>query len=199
VWAVLAFVTNFIPNIGFVIGVIPPAIIALLDGGPGLMLAVIVTYSVVNFLIQSIIQPRVVGDAVGLTALFTFMSLVFWTWVVGPLGALLAVPLSLLARALLVETDPRSRWALPLIAGKQSRPRSRSNPRKNRLERVRNEAQSRTVRQKVVTTAPKCQLLNHMSRTVQPAGTVAAHLSLTLTCATTDLRPVCVDSGSPAM
>jgi predicted PurR-regulated permease PerM len=142
VWAVLAFVTNFIPNIGFVIGVIPPAIIALLDGGPGLMLAVIVTYSVVNFLIQSIIQPRVVGDAVGLTALFTFMSLVFWTWVVGPLGALLAVPLSLLARALLVETDPRSRWALPLIAGKQSRPRSRSNPRKNRLERVRNEAQS---------------------------------------------------------
>jgi hypothetical protein len=49
------------------------------------------------------------------------------------------------------------------------------------------------------TTAPKCQLLNHMSRTVQPAGTVAAHLSLTLTCATTDLRPVCVDSGSPAM
>ena len=56
VWAVLAFVTNFIPNIGFVISeVIPPALIALLDGGPGLMLAVIVTYSVINFLIQSVI------------------------------------------------------------------------------------------------------------------------------------------------
>jgi predicted PurR-regulated permease PerM len=118
VWAVLAFVTNFIPNIGFIIGVIPPAIIALLDGGPGLMIAVIVTYSVINFLIQSVIQPRVVGDAVGLTALFTFMSLVFWTWLIGPLGALLAVPLTLLIRALLVETNPRLRWALPLIAGK---------------------------------------------------------------------------------
>jgi AI-2 transport protein TqsA len=118
VWAVLAFVTNFIPNIGFIIGVIPPAIIALLHGGPGLMIAVIVTYSVVNFLIQSVIQPRVVGDAVGLTALFTFMSLVFWTWLIGPLGALLAVPLTLLTRALLVETNPRLRWALPLIAGK---------------------------------------------------------------------------------
>jgi AI-2 transport protein TqsA len=118
VWAVLAFVTNFIPNIGFIIGVIPPAIIALLDGGPGLMIAVIVTYSVINFLIQSVIQPRVVGDAVGLTALFTFMSLVFWTWLIGPLGALLAVPLTLLTRALLVETNPRLRWALPLIAGK---------------------------------------------------------------------------------
>jgi AI-2 transport protein TqsA len=130
VWAVLAFVTNFIPNIGFVIGVIPPAIIALLDGGPGLMLAVIVTYSVVNFFIQSVIQPRVVGDAVGLTALFTFMSLVFWTWVIGPLGALLAVPLSLLARALLVETDPRSRWALPLIAGKAEPTEKPEQPQK---------------------------------------------------------------------
>ena len=67
VWAVLAFVTNFIPNIGFIIGVIPPALIALLDGGPGLMIAVIVVYSVINFLIQSVIQPRVVGDEVGLT------------------------------------------------------------------------------------------------------------------------------------
>jgi len=118
VWAVLAFVTNFIPNIGFIIGVIPPAIIALLEGGPGLMIAVIVTYSVINFLIQSVIQPRVVGDAVGLTALFTFMSLVFWTWLIGPLGALLAVPRTLLARALLIETNPRLGWALPLIAGK---------------------------------------------------------------------------------
>ena len=118
VWAVLAFVTNFIPNIGFVIGLIPPAIIALLEGGPELMLAVIVLYCVVNFLIQSVIQPRVVGDAVGLTALFTFMSLVFWTWVIGPLGALLAVPLTLLARAMLIETNPRLAWALPLIAGK---------------------------------------------------------------------------------
>ena len=118
VWAVLAFVTNFIPNIGFVIGVIPPALIALLDSGPGLMVAVIVVYSVINFVIQSVIQPRVVGDAVGLTPTLTFMSLVFWTWVIGPLGALLAVPLSLLTRALLVEADPRARWALPLIAGK---------------------------------------------------------------------------------
>ena len=142
VWAVLAFVTNFIPNIGFVIGVIPPALIALLDGGPGLMIAVIVTYSVINFLIQSVIQPRVVGDTVGLTALFTFMSLVFWTWVIGPLGALLAVPLTLLARALLIETNPRLRWALPLIAGKAepTEQPSRSNPRKKRLKRVRNES-----------------------------------------------------------
>jgi predicted PurR-regulated permease PerM len=54
---------------------------------------------------------------VGLSATLTFLSLVFWTWVVGPLGAQLAVPLSLFVRALLVEADPRTRWALPLISG----------------------------------------------------------------------------------
>ncbi|WP_235734554.1 AI-2E family transporter [Nocardioides alcanivorans] len=121
VWAVLAFVTNFIPNIGFVIGVIPPALIALLDGGTGLMITVIVLYSVINFVIQSMIQPRVVGDAVGLSATLTFLSLVFWTWLVGPVGALLAVPFSLLTKALLVEADPHRHWALALIAGKPQR------------------------------------------------------------------------------
>ena len=122
VWAVLAFVTNFIPNVGFVIGVVPPALIALLDSGPGLMLTVIVLYSVINFVIQSIIQPRVVGDTVGLSATLTFLSLVFWTWVLGPVGAVLAVPLSLFVRSMLVESDEHHRWALPIIAGKAEAP-----------------------------------------------------------------------------
>ena len=117
IWGVLAFVTNFIPNIGFVIGIIPPAIIGLLEGGPSLMLTVIVLYSAVNLIIQSFIQPRYVGDAVGLSTSLTFLSLVFWTWILGPLGALLAVPMSLLARALLVEADASGRWRLPLISG----------------------------------------------------------------------------------
>jgi len=67
--------------------------------------------------IRSIIQPRVVGDAVGPSPTLTFLSLVFWTWVVGPVVALLAVPFSLLTKSLLVEADPRGQWALPLISG----------------------------------------------------------------------------------
>ena len=98
IWGVLAFVTNFIPNIGFIIGIIPPAIIALLEGGPSLMLAVIVLYCLVNLVLQSFIQPRYVGASVGLTTSLTFLSLMFWTWVLGPVGALLAVPMSLLFR-----------------------------------------------------------------------------------------------------
>lgn len=128
VWAVLAFVTNFIPNIGFVIGVIPPAIIGLLEGGPGLMLGVLAVYSVINVVIQSIIQPRYVGDAVGLTPTITMLSLVFWTWAIGPLGALLAVPLTLLMRALLIEADPGAQWVMPLISGRLSDPEPMPEP-----------------------------------------------------------------------
>ncbi|QNG21508.1 AI-2E family transporter [Rhodococcus triatomae] len=115
-WAVLSFITNYIPNIGFVIGLIPPALLALLDGGPTLMVWVIVLYSVINFVIQSIIQPKFVGDAVGITVTMTFLSLVFWSWVLGALGALLAIPLTLLVKALLLDIDPSARWAIVLIS-----------------------------------------------------------------------------------
>ncbi|MFI6428832.1 AI-2E family transporter [Rhodococcus oryzae] len=116
-WGLLSFITNYIPNIGFVIGVIPPALIALLEGGPTLMLWVIVVYSVINVIIQSVIQPKFVGEAVGLSVTLTFLALVFWGWVIGPLGALLAIPMTLLAKALLLDIDPSTRWANALIAG----------------------------------------------------------------------------------
>jgi predicted PurR-regulated permease PerM len=109
-WGIVSFITNYIPNIGFVIGVIPPALIALLDGGFGLMVTVVVVYSVINFVIQSLIQPKFVGDSVGLATTVTFLSMVIWTWIIGPLGALLAVPLTLLTKAMLIDIDPSTRW-----------------------------------------------------------------------------------------
>jgi predicted PurR-regulated permease PerM len=116
-WGLLAFITNYIPNIGFIIGVIPPALLGLLQGGVEKMIWVIVVYCAVNFVIQSVIQPKVVGDAVGLSATMSFLSLVFWGWVLGPLGALLAIPLSLLAKGLLVDIDPATQWITPLVSG----------------------------------------------------------------------------------
>jgi AI-2 transport protein TqsA len=116
-WGVLAFITNYIPNIGFIIGLVPPALLALLEGGLPLMLMVVALYSVVNFVIQSVIQPKIVGDAVGLSASVSFLSLVFWAWVLGPLGALLAIPLTLLTKGLLVDIDPSTRWINPLLSG----------------------------------------------------------------------------------
>jgi len=120
-WGLLSFITNYIPNIGFVIGLIPPAILAFLEGGTDLMLAVIVLYSVVNFVIQSIIQPKFVANAADLSLTLTFLSLIFWSFVIGPLGAVLAIPLTLLTKALLLDVDPNTRWMSSLIAGGSGR------------------------------------------------------------------------------
>lgn len=110
VWAILAFVTNFIPNIGFVIGLIPPALLALVIGGPQLMLAVIAVYCVVNVTLQVLVQPKFVSDAVNLSLTLSFFSVIFWTFIIGPLGAILSIPLTLLVRALVLEGDPGARW-----------------------------------------------------------------------------------------
>jgi AI-2 transport protein TqsA len=110
VWAILAFVTNFIPNIGFVIGVIPPTVLGLVIGGWPLALGVIAIYSAVNVVLQVLIQPKFVADAVKITLTLSTVSVLFWTLVIGPLGAILAVPLTLLARAVLLPTGPDRAW-----------------------------------------------------------------------------------------
>lgn len=109
-WAYWAFVTNYIPNIGFVIGVIPPMLMAQLDQGWQAMVWVLVLYSIINVAIQTFIQPKFTGDVVGLSPTVTFISLALWTVVVGILGSILAVPLTLFFKALLVDSDPRARW-----------------------------------------------------------------------------------------
>jgi AI-2 transport protein TqsA len=123
-WGFFSFITNFIPNIGFVIGIIPPALLALLDSGWRGMALVIVAYSILNVTIQTFIQPRYVGNTVGLSAEMTYMSLVVWTFLLGPLGALLAVPMTLLLRAFLVDADRRAAWVAPLIDAQVEAPES---------------------------------------------------------------------------
>jgi AI-2 transport protein TqsA len=121
-WGVLSFLTNYIPNVGFLIGLIPPALLGLLEGGVSTMLVVIAVYCVLNFIIQSIIQPHYVGDSVGLGLTTTFLALIFWAWLLGPIGALLAIPLTLLVKALLVDVDPTARWAVALAGSLEKKP-----------------------------------------------------------------------------
>ncbi|GGL15245.1 AI-2E family transporter [Sphaerisporangium melleum] len=116
-WGVLALITNYIPNIGFVVGLVPPALLALLTGGLPRMILVIVAYLAINIVVQSFIQPKFLGDAVGLSTTVTFLSLILWATVLGPLGALLAIPLTLLARALLIDSDPGVRWSAAFVSG----------------------------------------------------------------------------------
>ena len=116
-WGLLAFITNYIPNIGFIIGLIPPTIIALLDKDVLTAIIVVVVYSVLNFVIQTVIQPRVVGTTVGLSATLSFLSLIVWATILGAPGAFLAIPMSLLVKSLFVDVDPENDWVQPLLSG----------------------------------------------------------------------------------
>ncbi|TCK25535.1 AI-2E family transporter [Pseudonocardia endophytica] len=109
-WGVLAAACNFVPYVGFLIGLAPPALLALLTQGWQSMLVVVVVYFVLNSIITTIIPAKVVGDAVGMSMTVTMASVAFWSWVLGPLGAVLAIPLSLLVKAVFVDGVPSARW-----------------------------------------------------------------------------------------
>lgn len=141
VWAILAFVTNFIPNVGFVVGLIPPAILAFVVGGWPLLLGVVAVYSIVNVVLQVLVQPKFVSDAVDLSLTLSFFSVIFWTFIIGPLGAILSIPLTLLVRTLVLEGDPESTWvrwlsgdhtALPPEPEPEQRPVARGRNRRRR-------------------------------------------------------------------
>ena len=99
-WGVLSFILSFVPNIGFTLSVIPPVVLALLEGGWVRALIVFVLYQVINTIIDNVIGPRFVGRSMQISALLSFLSVIFWTWVLGPTGAILAVPLTVLVRML---------------------------------------------------------------------------------------------------
>ncbi len=127
-WGLLAFITGFIPNIGYWIGIAPPVVLAYLSQGWRAAVAVIVIYAVINGVIQSGLQPKIVGSAVSLNQTITFLSVIFWTVVLGGIGAVLAVPLTLLARAFFVDANPSLTWMRPAlgdIAGLTSAERRR--------------------------------------------------------------------------
>lgn len=115
IWGLLAFVCSFIPNIGYFIALIPPVVFGALEGGWPTAIAVIAVYAIVNGVIQSVLQPRVIGKAVSLSQAITFFSVLFWAVVVGPIGAILAIPLTLLVRLLLVDTNPSMTWIRPVL------------------------------------------------------------------------------------
>ncbi len=117
-WGTLAFVLNFIPNIGSLIAAVPPVLLAFLQMGFGGALFTALGYLVVNFILANLIEPRVMGEGVGLSTLVVFLSLVFWGWVLGPIGMLLSVPLTMICRILLDAVD-ETRWIAVLMGPRQ--------------------------------------------------------------------------------
>ncbi|KQX06930.1 hypothetical protein ASC59_03680 [Leifsonia sp. Root1293] len=114
-WGLLAFLCSFIPNVGYFLALIPPLVFGFLEGGWGTALAVLVVYAIINAVVQSIIQPRVVGHAVSLSQTVTFFSVLFWAVIIGPIGAILAIPLTLFAKTVLIDADPDARRWQPAL------------------------------------------------------------------------------------
>ena len=132
-WGVLAFVTNYIPNIGFILGVIPPALIALLDGGVGAAPSGgRRSTRAINVIVQTIIQPRFTGDAVGISGTVAFASLIFWAYVLGTLGALLAIPATLFLKSVLLDNSVPASWVNALVSSSPSKERPRAVVRRGR-------------------------------------------------------------------
>ncbi len=113
-WAVLAFLLNYIPAIGSIIAAIPAVLVALVQQGWGVALAVAVLYLAVNFLLGNLVEPALLGRQFGLSTLVVFMAMVFWGWIWGPVGMILSVPLTMIIKIVL-EQSRELRWLAVLM------------------------------------------------------------------------------------
>jgi predicted PurR-regulated permease PerM len=113
-WALVAFLLNYIPNIGSIIAAIPAVLIALIQLGVGEALLVGLSYVLVNTVFGNVVEPRLMGRSLGLSTLVVFISLVFWGWILGPVGMLLSIPLTMVMKIAL-ESRPQSRWIATLL------------------------------------------------------------------------------------
>lgn len=113
-WGVIAFFLNFVPNIGSIIAAIPPVLLALVQLGMTSAALVAGGFVAINILIGSVLEPRFMGKSLGISPLIVFLSLVFWGWVLGPVGMLLSVPLTMIAQIALSSSDG-TRWIAVLM------------------------------------------------------------------------------------
>ena len=119
-WGLVAFLLNYIPNIGSIIAAVPAVLLAVVQLGPASSLMVAGGYLAVNLLMGSAIEPKLMGRKLGLSTLVVFLSLVFWGWALGPVGMLLSVPLTMIVKIAL-EVKPETRW-LALLLGSETPP-----------------------------------------------------------------------------
>ncbi|MEM6958846.1 MAG: AI-2E family transporter [Myxococcota bacterium] len=126
-WGLLAFLLNFIPTVGSIIAAIPPTLMALVMLGWPSALAVLTAYIGINFVIGNMIEPRVMGETLGLSPFIVFLGMVIWYAMLGPVGALLSGPLTMLLRIWLLHTEDL-RW-LGVLLGPAAADEAEAEPR----------------------------------------------------------------------
>lgn len=110
-WAVIAFLFNFIPNIGSIIAAVPVVLLTLIQLGSLSALLVAIMYTAVNVIIGSVVEPKVMGKGLGLSPLIVFLSLIFWGWLLGIVGMLLSIPLTIMVKIVLDSNKSTKKYA----------------------------------------------------------------------------------------
>jgi predicted PurR-regulated permease PerM len=122
-WGVIAFMLNYIPNIGSIIAAVPTMLLALVQLGFGGMLWTALGYLAVNMIIGNIVEPKVMGKGLGLSTLVVFLSLVFWGFIFGSVGMFLSVPLTMTIKIIL-ESNKNTGWVAVLLGTEEETKRS---------------------------------------------------------------------------
>ena len=113
-WGFLTFLLNYIPTIGSNIAAIPPVLMALIQYDLFFMFLVVLGYFVINSVIGSFLEPRIMGHGMGISPLIVFVSLIFWGWVFGPIGMILCVPMTTIIKIAFANTE-KTRWISTLL------------------------------------------------------------------------------------
>ena len=113
-WGTLAFVLNYVPNIGSIIAAVPAVLLAVIQLGIIKAMVIAAGYVVINLVTGNVIEPRFMARGLGLSTMVVFLSLIFWGWVLGPVGMLLSVPLTITAKIAL-DSREESRWIAILL------------------------------------------------------------------------------------
>ena len=116
----LAFMLNYVPTIGSIIAAIPAVLLALVELGPTHAAIAVACYVAINVIVGNYVEPKYMGRALSLSTLVVFLSLVFWGWMLGPVGMLLSVPLTMTAK-LALEANPESEWLAHLLGPADTR------------------------------------------------------------------------------
>jgi len=118
-WGMLAFLLNYIPNIGSIIAAIPPVILAFVQLGPVAVMWTAITFIAANMFVGNFLEPKFMGKMLGLSTFVVFLSLIFWGWIFGSVGMFLSVPLTMTIKIAL-ETSPSTEWMAIMLGPEEN-------------------------------------------------------------------------------
>ena len=120
-WGILAFLMSYIPTLGFWLAAIPPTLLALLESGPTTAVLVFAGVVLINGFAENVVKPKYMGEGLNLSPFMVIFSVIFWAAVLGPLGAILGVPMTLLFKQVILEADDQNRWIARLMSSTRSK------------------------------------------------------------------------------